>query len=187
LDGPPTSSRALLFLTIAAAGLTADLITKEWIFRQLGAPGTSHASGIWWLWEGYVGFQTALNRGALFGIGQGRVAWFAGLSVAAICGILYWFFVRGAWRDLWLTVTLGCILGGILGNLYDRLGLWTAKGLEGPTYAVRDWILLTYRQYVWPNFNIADSLLVCGAAMLIWHSFRAEVDDPHTKRSTPEG
>jgi signal peptidase II len=37
---------------------------------------------------------------------------------------------------------------------------------------VRDWILLRYGQFTWPNFNIADSLLVVGTGMLLWSGFR---------------
>ena len=108
-----------------------------------------------------------MNTGALFGIGQGQVAFFAGASFLAIAGVLWWI-TRGAGsQSLWLSVTLGLVLGGILGNLYDRLGLWGFRG-------VRDWILIQYGEYVWPNFNIADSLLVCGAAMLVWHAYRQE-------------
>jgi signal peptidase II len=40
---------------------------------------------------------------------------------------------------------------------------------------VRDWILLRYGNYTWPNFNIADSLLVCGAVMLL---LQASWDNP---------
>ena len=63
-------------------------------------------------------------------------------------------------------------MGGIFGNLYDRLGLWWSPGmrLEWKT-GVRDWILFRYGTFTWPNFNIADSLLVCGAAMLMLHAF----------------
>jgi signal peptidase II len=64
-------------------------------------------------------------------------------------------------------------MAGIFGNLYDRLGLWDASGLA-PEYehGVRDWILFRYQQYTWPNFNIADCLLVCGAGLLMWHAWR---------------
>ena len=78
---------------------------------------------IWWLWPDVFGFQTSLNEGALFGMGQGMVPVFAALSVVAALGILYWLFCLGAARDWLLTVALGCVTAGILGNLYDRLGL----------------------------------------------------------------
>lgn len=82
-------------------------------------------------------------------------------------------------------MALGCVTAGILGNLYDRLGLPGLKWnyaepplheVGDPVYAVRDWILVMIGPYGWPNFNIADSLLVCGAAMLVWHAFWAKPD-----------
>jgi len=35
---------------------------------------------------------------------------------------------------------------------------------------VRDWILVMIGPYPWPNFNLADAMLVCGAALLAWHA-----------------
>lgn len=127
----------------------------------------------WWIWTDYVGVQTALNTGALFGMGAGKGTWFAVLSIAAAICILLWLFAAGAARDWFLTVALGSVSAGILGNLYDRLGFWHQDGTpERFRGAVRDWILFRYGQYTWPNFNIADCLLVCGAGLLVWHAFR---------------
>jgi len=47
----------------------------------------------------------------------------------------------------------------------------TARGRRA-VHAVRDWILVMIGNWPWPNFNIADSLLVCGAGLLLWHAFR---------------
>jgi signal peptidase II len=69
-------------------------------------------------------------------------------------------------------------MGGVLGNLYDRLGLhgqlWPAGPRAGtPIYAVRDWILWQLNdRWRWPNFNIADSLLVVGAGAIFLHLLR---------------
>lgn len=165
------TNRYFIFLLIGGLGCLADLATKSWVFSALGAPGGPTQ----WLWEGYCGFQTSLNEGALFGMGQGKVWLFASLSIAAAVSIVYWLFINGAARDLLLTIALGCVMGGILGNLYDRLGLWSLPGRPGQRiYAVRDWILFQYHDWVWPNFNLADSLLVCGAALLVWHTYRSE-------------
>lgn len=176
------ANRYGIYLSLAIVGCLADLATKSWIFRQLGMPG----GRTWWIWEGVFGFQTSLNEGALFGLGQGMVPVFAALSIAAALAIVGWLFVAGAARDLWLTVALGLITAGIFGNLYDRLGLpglrWNfANALHNPgdpVYAVRDWILVMIGDWPWPNFNIADSLLVCGAALLVIHAFRAEQPGP---------
>ena len=62
-------------------------------------------------------------------MGQGFWLLFAALSIAAAVGILVWLFAAGAARDWLLTVALAIVTIGILGNLYDRLGLpglvWT--------------------------------------------------------------
>jgi signal peptidase II len=164
------ANRYVTFLAIALIGCALDLGTKAWVFAWLGPPGgQTH-----WIWRPYFGLQTSLNQGALFGMGQGKVWLFALLSVAAAIGILYWLFVSRAAVDWLLTVALGAVMAGILGNLYDRLALWTMPGKAGlPIHAVRDWILWQYPPWTWPNFNLADSSLVCGAALLMWHAFRS--------------
>ena len=154
-------TRLCLFLGLATVGCAADLIAKQVSFARLGLP----PSPIYWVWEGFFGFETSINHGALFGMGQGLVPVFAAASFVAIAGLAVWVFRGDALESRTLTIALGMILGGILGNLYDRLGFWGHAG-------VRDWILCCYKSWVWPNFNIADSLLVCGASLMIWHSWR---------------
>jgi signal peptidase II len=170
--------RYALFGTLAAVGCLVDLLTKRWIFDTLGMP---HERPSLWLVDEIFGFTTSLNEGALFGIGQGQGLVFSALSIAAIVGILYWLFVAGAAHDLMLTIALGSVTGGIFGNLYDRLGVpgltWGADSMHrpgDPVYAVRDWLHFKVDRLIdWPIFNIADSLLVCGAALLIWHALRS--------------
>ncbi len=163
-------NRVVVFASLAVIGGAADLWTKEAIFRWRGMPGESD---IWWLIDGYVGIETAVNIGAVFGLGAGQGPLFAGLSVVAAVAIVVWLFYFQAARNWWLTIAMGCVLGGIAGNLYDRLGLWWDPELP-PEWrsGVRDWILWQASDnYKWPNFNIADSLLVCGAGLLLWRSF----------------
>jgi signal peptidase II len=172
------ASRSLVFCLIACSGCAIDLVTKKWIFGWLGMPGPD--SNTHWLWTNVAGFQTSLNEGALFGMGQGLVPVFAGLSVLAAVGIFIWLFYVGAARDWLLTIALGCITAGIFGNLYDRLGMpgliWDGRdGIHQAgqqVHAVRDFMLFKIGSWTWPNFNIADSLLVCGAILLFWHAYR---------------
>jgi signal peptidase II len=162
--------RWLCFLTIAGSGAATDLLTKQWVFAWRGLPGQMPA---WWLIQPYVGIETAVNPGALFGMGAGWGLVFAGLSVLAAVAIVIWLHRFRAIDSWWLIWSLACVTGGIFGNLYDRLGLWNPPA-SVPEWqsGVRDWILFQYSSdYVWPNFNIADSLLVCGAIMLAIHSF----------------
>jgi signal peptidase II len=122
--------------------------------------------------------ETNLNEGALFGMGQGMGAVFATVSVAAILGIVALVSRPATREDRWILTALGLIVGGIVGNLYDRLGLpgltWHAP-LERQgqaVLAVRDWIHFTLPGVIdWPIFNLADSWLVIGAAMLLISSF----------------
>jgi signal peptidase II len=179
-------SRLICFASVSIIGLAGDLLSKQWVFSWRGLPGESPT---WWLFEGYVGIQTAVNPGALFGFGAGWGKAFAVLSIIAATGIVVWLFSYKAARSWWITIASACVLGGIFGNMYDRLGLWYSPGLPAEwSSGVRDWILFCYHDYTWPNFNIADSLLVCGTGVLAWRSLFC--DDPQSsvlpKRSPSE-
>ncbi len=184
-------SRYWCFAILALGGIASDLVSKARVFAELGAPERSsdwfcRTDFLWGRFE--FRLTTVFNQGALFGIGQGYSWLFAGLSVVASAGILYWLFVRGEARSWWLTVTLGLILAGAVGNLYDRLHLhgWT-KADGTPQYGVRDFLDCTIpfvefsgslrprlvREYHWPVFNLADMYLVTGAIMLTLYSFVA--------------
>lgn len=173
------ANRYAIFFLLAFGGCALDLATKQWIFDRLGMPGEKPTD---WLWEGVFGFQTSLNEGALFGMGQGWVMVFAVLSILVVPVIIYWLFVGRAASDLLLTIALGLVTAGVLGNLYDRLGVpslvWNFANelheVGDPVYAVRDWICVMLGSFHWPNFNVADSMLVCGAILLVWHAFRQE-------------
>ncbi|TWT36200.1 lipoprotein signal peptidase [Posidoniimonas corsicana] len=171
-------SRIALFLVVAALATLADLWSKHAVFSW-----PLLRTSEYWLVQDHAGFQLSLNEGGLFGMGQGAQFWLAGFSVLAALAIPIWLFRYKAAEDLVLTVTLAFVMGGILGNLYDRLGLhglmWGAfsPNRAGPVYAVRDFILLAWRwdpdpmkRVVWPNFNVADSFLVVGAAVLFFRA-----------------
>jgi signal peptidase II len=165
-------NRFLVFLLLVVSGCALDLSTKFAAFRELGMPGP--ASNTKWLWKDVFGLQTSLNEGALFGLGQGMVWVFAVLSILAAIGIFFWIIFAGGTRDWLLTVALGLITAGIIGNLFDRLGFPGLQWNGLKVYAVRDFILVMIGPWHWPNFNFADSFLVCGAALLIWHALRTK-------------
>ena len=153
-------SRIALFTGIALTGCALDLATKGWIFGWLGEPTplTRVEDHTWWLVDGFFGFQTAVNTGALFGMGQGGSQWFAAISVVAGISVIVWLFLFGAARDLFLTVALATVSGGILGNLYDRLGLWNSQFQEHHN-GVRDWILMQVPQLPpWPPRSTEGSV-----------------------------
>jgi len=154
------------FVVLAASAVAFDLSTKDRVFAALGLGGR-HL--VWSVQETPVfSLTTSLNRGALFGIGQNFTGLFSALSLAATAFVLYWQFFRV--RSWWLTVALGLIQGGILGNLYDRLGWHGIIDSSGEkVLAVRDFLFFELIRF--PIFNFADSFLVIGAAMLLLASW----------------
>ena len=147
----------------------------------------------WVIWRGVFSLTTSLNEGALFGLGQGLTLGFAALSVVAAIAIVAWLFWARAAHEWALTVALALVMAGIFGNLYDRLGFpglvwnWEMQPFRvgQPVYAVRDWLLFTipviHRE--WPVFNIADSMLVCGAGLLFLHLWTSQ-SKPATQPTT---
>src|SRR5688572_13153164 len=100
------ATHALLFALVAGAGCFLDLWTKRQVFAWRGMPGERP---IWWLWPNFMGIETSLNDGALFGMGQNQVHFFAAFSVIALFGVVGWFACGGAGRDRAMTVVLACI------------------------------------------------------------------------------
>jgi signal peptidase II len=165
-----------VFGVVAAVAATADLVTKSVAFAALGMPGSGRRVEIV---PRILSFETNLNEGALFGMGQGFSAGFAAISLVAIVGILGLMSRPATRQDPGLVLALALIVGGIVGNLYDRLGLpglaWHAppERIGEPVRAVRDWIHFQLPGVIdWPIFNLADSWLVAGAGLLLLMSLR---------------
>lgn len=177
--GTVPSNRLPLFVVLVALTLWIDLYSKHEVFRLLGVPGRGPD---WYFAGDAVRFrlETSFNPGALWGVGQNYTWVFTLLSVAAAIGIVYWLFVKKGAESLWLTIALGLIGGGTLGNLYDRLGLHGYRELSGDRlHAVRDFLYFRFfDQFDWAIFNLADSFLVIGAAMLVIQSFRTPLVEP---------
>jgi signal peptidase II len=113
-----------------------------------------------------------VNRGALFGwmgsLGVKANSGFALISLIAAIAIIIWVAQRETAADRWLCVALGLILGGTLGNLYDRMAFG----------GVRDF--LHWKMPDWPVFNLADCCLVIGAGLLLVQAFRTQPQAENT-------
>ncbi len=183
--------RLAFFFALLVFGCGLDLWTKSTLFAWLYDPAGGYQDPHW-LVDGIFGFQCSTNPGALFGIGKGFSWLFALFSVAALIGVFVWLLLFRAIYDRWLTTALGLISAGILGNLYDRLGYgWTPGFPESTKTSVRDWIYFRLEGVrffdPWPNFNIADAVLVTGAIMLFVHAlFWADVDAAAKPKETKE-
>jgi len=174
---PFPKSRYLVFSLLVISGTFWDLYSKSVVFSSLKYPGgVSNWTQSWFGGWMQIRLYTSFNEGALWGIGQGFTSVFAGLSLLAVLGIIFWLFVfRGA-ASLWLTVTLGLVMSGTLGNLYDRLGWHECEVAGRQLFAVRDFLSFTFGNYHYPIFNFADVFLVTGAIMLGLYSFLMDVE-----------
>lgn len=144
------------WLAVAAAIIIADRVTKAWVLAAF-RPGEQLPV------TGFFNLTLAFNPGAAFSFLAGADGWqrwlFTAIAVAA-SGVILWLLARGG-RALYC-LGLALILGGALGNLWDRVTLGT----------VVDFLLFHYRGWAYPAFNVADSAITCGAALLIFDSFR---------------
>ena len=134
----------LLFVGLAAVIFVLDRITKGLVAANV-APGTERAvlPGVW--------ITNTQNAGAAFGLAQQGTALFLFASIAVALGLIV--YVARTRISVWIAALLGLILGGTLGNGYDRL-------FHG---SVTDFIALHF----WPVFNVADSAITIGVAVLL--------------------
>jgi signal peptidase II len=101
-----------------------------------------------------------LNSGAAFSFLEqagGWQVWMFGCIAIAVSTFLVVWLCRIPQHHNWLKIALALILGGTLGNLYDRIFF----------QHVVDFLLFHYTTYQFPAFNIADSAITVGATMLI--------------------
>ena len=103
------------------------------------------------------------NEGAAFSFLADAGGWqkwfFSGISVVAIVVIVY--MLKKYHHQKLFSLGLALVLGGAIGNLYDRLTLG---------YVV-DFLHFHYQAYAWPAFNVADSAICVGVAFLLIDSF----------------
>ena len=202
---PPAwrSPRAWIILALVmVVGFTADLVSKEWAFRTVaaspvaldyeeivaGANPIPYHDGVQVLTPDLLDFRLVLNRGAVFGIGQGRRVAFVIFTLVAITvaiSVFGWWTRRNA---VMAHVAIGLILAGGLGNLYDRLVIG----------AVRDFLYMFPRRELpfglsWPRgdtevfpwvYNVADVELLAGMALLLIY---VQLSDRKARRAADAG
>ncbi|MDE1460540.1 signal peptidase II [Spartinivicinus poritis] len=111
------------------------------------------------------GFTLAYNTGAAFSFlsdAGGWQRWFFSIIAIAVSVFLVLWLKKLKEYERWQAIALALILGGALGNLYDRVVLGH----------VVDFLLLHYQDNYFPAFNIADTAISIGAVMLIIDMFR---------------
>jgi signal peptidase II len=145
----PRATQWATFLGLAAVLVVADQLTKAWLVSFL-APGQS---------VDVVGDTLRLvfaqNNGGLFGLFHGQAVVF-GLVSLVVVGLIVLYHAR-ADRSMYLSITLGLLLGGAVGNLIDRLRLgYVVDFVDAGIGATR-----------WYTFNVADTGISFAILLLL--------------------
>jgi signal peptidase II len=116
----------------------------------------------------YFSWTLAYNTGAAFSFladGGGWQRWLFALIAVVVSAVLVVWLKRLGRDDTWLAIALALVLGGALGNLYDRIALGH----------VIDFILVHWQnRHYFPAFNFADSAITVGAIMLALDMFKSK-------------
>jgi signal peptidase II len=148
---------ALRWYALALVVIVLDQYTKG-----LASTGLEYARPV----QVFPWFNLTLqhNTGAAFSFLNDAGGWqryfFTVVAIGISAALVAWLYVmpRGQWL---LALSLGLILGGALGNVWDRMALG---------YVV-DFISVHYQQHYFPAFNLADSAISVGAACMLFDSF----------------
>jgi signal peptidase II len=152
------------WLGLSLAIVVADQLSKQTMIA-LFQPGQERVV------TNFFSLVLAFNTGAAFSFLRDVAGWprylFSAVAIAA-GGLIVWLLRRGG--DRWYCAGLALILGGAAGNLWDRLTLGH----------VVDFLLFHWDRWYYPAFNVADSAITVGAALLILDSFGRRRDQPDT-------
>lgn len=162
----PSLLRARLpYLLLVVSTLCLDRWTKFLVHSRFSLNETISVI------DGFFNITYVRNTGVAFGIfstisSPVKVV-FLSLFTAAAAVVVITYSLRSPVRDRHLQLALAFILGGALGNLYDRVRFG---------YVI-DFIEVYYRDYRWPSFNIADSAITVGVLLLALEIMKHETAD----------
>jgi len=153
---PWFEARTATWFAVAAALIVADRLTKIVVLEML-APGESRPV------TGFFNLVLVFNKGAAFSFLAGASGWQTPLltAVALVAAAVITVLIPRHSGNRLLCCGLALILGGALGNLWDRLA-WGH---------VVDFLDFHAAGWHWPAFNVADSAITVGAGLLIVESF----------------
>ena len=128
-----------------------DQLTKIGIVEYFSNPNKGNII----LWPGVLELTYVENRGAAFGMMQGKVGLFVIITAVVLIMILwYWRHIPQGKIGIWMKIALVLVMSGAIGNFIDRVFL---------NY-VRDMIYFSFIDF--PVFNVADICVVVGVALL---------------------
>jgi signal peptidase II len=152
-------SRSAPWFGLAAAVIVADFITK-WVVLGAFAPGERRVV------TGFFNLVLAFNKGAAFSLLADAPGWQGPLLIAfaLIAGVVVTVLLLKPGGRRAYYAGLALILGGALGNLIDRVRFGH----------VVDFLDFHAFGWHWPAFNVADSAICVGAALLILDGLRPD-------------
>jgi len=147
----------LKYVVIAFLIVILDFISKQWIFNHLDFGSTLVITPFF----NIVHFQ---NTGAAFSFLSEASGWqrYVFIVVSLIAIVIIIRLMRERLKQPLLCLALAFILGGAIGNLCDR----SYYGF------VVDFIYVHYEAYYWPAFNVADSFISIGIALILYDAFK---------------
>jgi signal peptidase II len=160
---PARRRRIAVLIGVAALAYALDLLSKIWVVHSLEHHEPINVLGH------YLRFDAIRNAGAAFGFGQGMTIVFTVIAVGVIVVIAR--LSRRLYSAPW-AVALGLLLGGAFGNLTDRV-FRAPGGFQG---RVVDFVAPEH----FAVFNLADSAICVGGALIVLLSFRG-VDPDGTR------
>jgi signal peptidase II len=154
---PGAQRRLAVALALAAFVLMLDQFSKQWVLRDWPESQSAHIAVL-----PFIDLVLRWNHGVSFSIGDNLGPYdrlvFGALAIGVSIGLLVWI-ARGV-KPL-ILVSLGFVIGGALGNGLDRLRLGAVEDFIYVHIGAFDW---------WPVFNVADSAICVGAALMIFDS-----------------
>ena len=142
----------ILAFLVAIAWFVADYFSKLWALETLG-------NGVVMRLTPWMDFKLAFNKGAaysLFADGSGWQRWFF-MGIATVIGLWLCYAIIFERTNALTRLAYASILGGAIGNLYDRI-------LHGK---VVDFISWHIGNAYWPTFNVADVGICVGVGLLV--------------------
>ena len=154
------------WLGVALAVIAVDHLTKFWVTSTLDYQEAIPVLP-------FFSLVRVHNTGAAFSFladAGGWQRWFF-IAVGVVATVIIVRLLKRHAREPRMAFALALVLGGALGNVIDRVALGH----------VVDFLYFHYKSFAWPAFNVADSAITVGAALLIWdslHGKRAATSKP---------
>lgn len=147
------------WLALAGGIMLADQLTKFAILQSFTVNKVVELTS-------FFNLVLVYNRGAAFSFLSDAAGWQRGffITIALVASVWIIYLLRRYRQQTLFCLALSLVLAGALGNVIDRI-------LFG---AVVDFLDFHAYGYHWPAFNVADSAITCGAALLILDGFRPQ-------------